>query len=196
MEPLIKTYNIQDLKHIGTLAALGETLEDRTCTMIIAEALQEHLKQSDVNQKMVIVPAASFEIAEQMAVDGDVEGVLIPAAYINFHKMILEARLKTIWSFDGQIPALVVSNPHRIDNPKKIYSHPTPASYYGEQSQRYTHQPGLVKVNSNAVAYKKCLGNKWSVCYTNSSCCPPNSITQVLKESVYVNFQVRLPNIK
>lgn len=165
----------------GRIGTLGDEQGYLTCSMYVARKW---------NRYKSIIPYHTFEAAAQDLKDGELDAILVPAAYADICDFIMDEKLIVSELFLENIPPIVCvakQDKFNILNVKRVYLH------YATKTLLYTmklneNDIDKVYVESNVEACKKLLGddNECSMSITNMLCAEHYGliVIRILREEV------------
>ena len=169
---------------ISTLATLGNSDDDTTCSMLAAKSLHANIS---------IKPYSEFELAIEALQAGHVDSVLVPVAYPHVGKFIMDDNLVVISTFMYNIPALVFASECKSQQEKyyTLFNHPATNPLMKDilYSKWETHS----NVSSNTIACLKVLDEKYACCAITNAVCAQKyglHIHQVLRNSISMPFVI------
>lgn len=145
---------------IRIVATLGEQ-EELTCSQYVA---------NKKNIGKIIIPCNSFEMAIGYVKEGKADVALVPGAYPEIRRIIMDPDLIAVKSFIFKIPSLVLAGkiksiPKHIDI---LFYHPATVRLLDELSVKYSSS---IPVSSNAESCRRVLEKpNTSLAITNELC--------------------------
>ena len=88
-------------KNISTIGTLGKDTNDVTCSILAAKSLGSTFKLFAFNE---------FELAAQSLIENNIDAMIIPGAYPNISKFIMDDHFIVMDVFTYIIPSLVFAS--------------------------------------------------------------------------------------
>jgi hypothetical protein len=142
---------------IGPLGTLGDST-GLTCSM---DAARRHYGP------IQIVPFDRFELAAEATKRSVIESFLVPAAYPNTNRFIMDPELEVAEIFCARIPPLVVVGHSKLREAVSVFHHPATAPLLTEVGIAYRE---AIPVTSNIEACKAARESLNSIAITNALC--------------------------
>ena len=170
--------------NISTIGTLGNNPNDVTCSILAAKSLGNIFKIAAYNE---------FELAAESLIGENIDAMLVPGAYPNISKFIMNEQIAVMDVFTYIIPPLVFASKKAQPNPQYdiLYNHPATNPLLGDICKaKWTKQEN---VSSNTVACLKVLDSKQICCaITNAACAEKYGllIHQVIRDKINMPFVI------
>lgn len=169
---------------ISTIGTLGKDSNDVTCSVLAAKSLGNTLTVSAFGE---------FEFAAESLMADKIDAMLVPGAYPNISKFIMNDRLAVKDVFTYTIPPLVFASKNATikENYDILYNHPATNSLLKDIHNTSWHSQE--NVSSNTIACLKLLESNQTCCaITNAACAQKYGILihQVLRAGINMPFVI------
>lgn len=170
--------------NISIIGTLGNNPNDVTCSVLAAKSLGDVFK---------IAAYDEFEHAAESLIGGNIDAMLVPGAYPNISKFIMNEQFTVMDVFTYVIPPLVfVSKQAKPTSQYDImYNHPATNALLGDICKaKWVKQEN---VSSNTVACLKVLESIQTCCaITNAACAEKYGllIHQVIRAEINMPFVI------
>lgn len=170
--------------NISTIGTLGNNPNDVTCSVLAAKSLGDVFNIATYNE---------FELAAESLITESIDAMLVPGAYPNISKFIMNEQIAVMDVFTYAIPPLVFASKQAVPNSQYdiLYNHPATNPLLGDICKaKWTKQEN---VSSNTVACLKVLESKQTCCaITNAACAEKYGllIHQVIRAEINMPFVI------
>ena len=177
-------------QRINTVGTLGNDVNDPTCSILAVKSL---------NEPFTIVPYQEFEQIVEPLLAEDVDAMVVPGAYPNISKFIMNELLVVSNVFTFVIPSLVFGSKESVAKIEYdvLYNHPATNPLTNDINAKWGDQ---INVSSNSVACLNVLQSLHRECcaITNSACAEHYGIYvhKVLRAGINMPFVVFVKNRK
>lgn len=167
---------------ISTIGTLGNDPNDVTCSILAVQSL---------GKTFTILAFSEFELAAEFLLADTIDGMVVPGAYPNIGKFIMNDQLYVIDVFTYTIPQLVFASKYLTIRDKYdiLYNHPATDPLLNDIcNTKWIKQEN---VNSNTEACLKALESEHTCCaITNAACAEKYGlfIHQVIRTGINMPF--------
>ena len=175
---------IENISKIGTL---GNDVNDVTCSILAVKSL---------GASFDIVPFQAFELAEKSLIAEEFDAMVVPGAYPQISKFIMNSLLIVFGVYTFIIPPLVLASKSCTlkNDYSTLYNHPATNPLSADVNTKWNFQ---VNVASNTVACLEAIKDPYDCCViTNAACARRYGlyIHQTLREGINMPFIVFIKN--
>lgn len=172
------------MNSISTIGTLGNDPDDVTCSVLAAKSL---------GSIFTIAAFSEFEFAADSLMGNNIDAMIVPGAYPQISKFIMNEHFIVTDVFTYTIPSLVFASRNAIcaDKYDTLYNHPaTNHLLHDICNTKWNKQEN---VSSNTIACLKVLENEYTSCaITNAACAEKYglSIHQVIRTGINMPFVI------
>ena len=168
----------------GIIGTLGNNRDDVTCSILATKSLAG---------EFTVEAFSEFEFAADALRMGTIDAMVVPGAYPNISKFIMNKQFRVVEVFTYVIPAIVFASKSVLtDNIYDVlYNHAATNSLLDDIDSAKWHKQK--NVSSNTVACLEVLGSESTCCaITNAACANKYGllIHQVIRASINMPFVI------
>lgn len=171
-------------KNISTIGTLGKDTNDVTCSILAAKSLGSTFKLFAFNE---------FELAAQSLIENNIDAMIIPGAYPNISKFIMDDHFIVMDVFTYIIPSLVFASKDDVYKSKYdiLYNHPATNPLLNDINNVIWDKQE--NVSSNTVACLKVLESENTSCAITNAVCAQKyglSVNKIIRKGINMPFVI------
>lgn len=169
---------------ISTIGTLGNDPNDVTCSILAAKSL---------TGEFTIAAFSEFEFAAKFLITDNIDAMIVPGAYPNISKFIMNEQLVVTDVFTYTIPPLVFASKNRVTKSEYdiLYNHPATNPLLNDIGMAKWHEQK--NVSSNTVACLRVLESEYACCaITNAACADKYGlfVHKIIRDGINMPFVI------
>lgn len=152
---------------ISIIGTLGNDSNDVTCSVLAAKSL---------GKSFTIAAFREFEFAANSLIENGIDAMVVPGAYPNISKFIMNERLAVVDVYTYIIPPLVFASKYMTSKSEyeTLYNHPATNPLLSDiVNVKWKKQEN---VSSNTIACLKALESNYTACAITNAACAKNMV--------------------